>query len=32
MYQGAGGDMGGGMDDDAPPASSAAGPKIEEVD
>jgi L1 cell adhesion molecule like protein len=25
--------MGGGMDDDAPPASgSAAGPKIEEVD
>ncbi|XP_015388153.2 heat shock 70 kDa protein 1 [Citrus sinensis] len=33
MYQGAGGDMGGGMDDDAPPAGgSAAGPKIEEVD
>uniref|UniRef100_A0A6N2LRM7 Uncharacterized protein n=1 Tax=Salix viminalis TaxID=40686 RepID=A0A6N2LRM7_SALVM len=33
MYQGAGGDMGGGMEDDAPPASgSAAGPKIEEVD
>uniref|UniRef100_A0A6N2NL82 Uncharacterized protein n=1 Tax=Salix viminalis TaxID=40686 RepID=A0A6N2NL82_SALVM len=34
MYQGAGGgDMGGAMDDDTPPASgSGAGPKIEEVD
>uniref|UniRef100_A0A6N2NJ17 Uncharacterized protein n=1 Tax=Salix viminalis TaxID=40686 RepID=A0A6N2NJ17_SALVM len=33
MYQGAGADMGGGMDDDAPPAGSGgAGPKIEEVD
>ncbi|KAL3579171.1 hypothetical protein D5086_020675 [Populus alba] len=33
MYQGAGPDMGGGMDDDAPPAGgSGAGPKIEEVD
>ncbi|KAK8675093.1 hypothetical protein V6N13_033163 [Hibiscus sabdariffa] len=33
MYQGAGADMGGGMDDDAPSAGgSGAGPKIEEVD
>nr|MVD52289.1 hypothetical protein [Proteus mirabilis] len=34
MYQGAGGDMGGAMDDDAPAPSggSGAGPKIEEVD
>jgi L1 cell adhesion molecule like protein len=33
MYQGAGPDMGGGMDDDAPPSGgSGAGPKIEEVD
>ena len=33
MYQGAGGDMGGAMDDDGPPAGgSGAGPKIEEVD
>ncbi|KAJ6350235.1 hypothetical protein OIU78_006409 [Salix suchowensis] len=33
MYQGAGADMGGGMEDDAPPSgSSGAGPKIEEVD
>ncbi|KAL3579172.1 hypothetical protein D5086_020676 [Populus alba] len=34
MYQGAGGgDMGGAMDDDTPPASgSGAGPKIEEVE
>ena len=33
MYQGAGADMGGGMDDDAPAAGgSGAGPKIEEVD
>lgn len=33
MYQGAGADMAGGMDDDAPPAGgSGAGPKIEEVD
>ncbi|KAK9014610.1 hypothetical protein V6N11_005764 [Hibiscus sabdariffa] len=33
MYQGAGADMGGGMDDDAPPSGgSGAGPKIEEVD
>ncbi|CAN6568769.1 unnamed protein product [Malus baccata var. baccata] len=34
MYQGAGGpDVGGGMDDDVPPAGgSGAGPKIEEVD
>ncbi|PKI74702.1 hypothetical protein CRG98_005029 [Punica granatum] len=33
MYQGAGPDMGGGMDEDAPPSgSSGAGPKIEEVD
>ncbi|KAK8514815.1 hypothetical protein V6N12_057720 [Hibiscus sabdariffa] len=32
MYQGAGGDMGGGMDDDAPAGGSGAGPKIEEVD
>ncbi|KAJ6986466.1 heat shock cognate 70 kDa protein 2 isoform X1 [Populus alba x Populus x berolinensis] len=33
MYQGAGADMGGGMEEDAPPAGSGgAGPKIEEVD
>jgi L1 cell adhesion molecule like protein len=33
MYQGAGADMAGGMDeDDAPPAAGGAGPKIEEVD
>ena len=34
MYQGAGGDMGGAMDDDDAPAAggSGAGPKIEEVD
>lgn len=34
MYQGAAGaDMGGGMDEDVPPAGgSGAGPKIEEVD
>ncbi|KAF0911019.1 hypothetical protein E2562_005407 [Oryza meyeriana var. granulata] len=33
MYQGAGADMAGGMDDDAPAAGgSGAGPKIEEVD
>ncbi|XP_010253827.1 PREDICTED: heat shock cognate 70 kDa protein 2-like [Nelumbo nucifera] len=33
MYQGAGGDMGGGMSDDGPSAGgSGAGPKIEEVD
>lgn len=33
MYQGAGGDMGGSMDDDGPaPSGSGAGPKIEEVD
>ncbi|CAN4100952.1 unnamed protein product [Withania somnifera] len=33
MYQGAGGDAGVPMDDDAPPAGgSSAGPKIEEVD
>ena len=34
MYQGAGPDMAGGMDDDAPPPAggSGAGPKIEEVD
>ncbi|KDP44975.1 hypothetical protein JCGZ_01475 [Jatropha curcas] len=33
MYQGAGADMGGGMEDDVPPAGgSGAGPKIEEVD
>uniref|UniRef100_J3LMG9 Uncharacterized protein n=1 Tax=Oryza brachyantha TaxID=4533 RepID=J3LMG9_ORYBR len=35
MYQGAGADMAGGMDEDAPPAaggSSGPGPKIEEVD
>nr|KJB16980.1 hypothetical protein B456_002G258500 [Gossypium raimondii] len=33
MYQGAGGDMGGSMDEDAPPSGgSGAGPKIEEVD
>ncbi|KAF2318734.1 hypothetical protein GH714_010378 [Hevea brasiliensis] len=33
MYQGADAGMGGGMDDDAPPAGgSGAGPKIEEVD
>nr|GMC80605.1 heat shock cognate 70 kDa protein 2 [Ipomoea batatas]GMD44018.1 heat shock cognate 70 kDa protein 2 [Ipomoea batatas] len=33
MYQGAGGDMGGAMDDDAPShGGSGAGPKIEEVD
>ncbi|KAJ0084029.1 hypothetical protein Patl1_30890 [Pistacia atlantica] len=34
MYQGAGGDMGGGMDEDGPStgAGSGAGPKIEEVD
>ncbi|PKI74704.1 hypothetical protein CRG98_005031 [Punica granatum] len=33
MYQGAGSDAGGGMDEDAPPSgSSGAGPKIEEVD
>ena len=32
MYQGGGPDMASGMDDDAPPASSGAGPKIEEVD
>ncbi|KAK9041287.1 hypothetical protein V6N11_016396 [Hibiscus sabdariffa] len=32
MYQGAGGDMGGGMDDDIPAGGSGAGPKIEEVD
>ena len=33
MYQGAGPDMGGGMDEDVPPAGgSGAGPKIEEVD
>uniref|UniRef100_M4CZD7 Uncharacterized protein n=1 Tax=Brassica campestris TaxID=3711 RepID=M4CZD7_BRACM len=31
MYQGAGGEAA-GMDDDAPPASGGAGPKIEEVD
>ncbi|EMS50129.1 Heat shock cognate 70 kDa protein 1 [Triticum urartu] len=33
MYQGAGADMAGAMDeDDAPPAAGGAGPKIEEVD
>ncbi|VAI24208.1 unnamed protein product [Triticum turgidum subsp. durum] len=32
MYQGAGADMPGGMDEDAPAASGGAGPKIEEVD
>ncbi|KAL6894351.1 hypothetical protein ACP4OV_008449 [Aristida adscensionis] len=32
MYQGAGADMAGGMEDDAPAASGGAGPKIEEVD
>ncbi|KAF7009866.1 hypothetical protein CFC21_024357, partial [Triticum aestivum] len=32
MYQGAGADMEGGMDDDTPAASGGAGPKIEEVD
>lgn len=34
MYQGAGGGMGGGMDEDIPSTggSSGAGPKIEEVD
>ncbi|PPS01909.1 hypothetical protein GOBAR_AA18764 [Gossypium barbadense] len=32
MYQGAGGDMGGGMDEDVPAGGSGAGPKIEEVD
>ncbi|KAJ0021637.1 hypothetical protein Pint_32349 [Pistacia integerrima] len=34
MYQGAGGDMGGGMDEDGPSAGagSGTGPKIEEVD
>ncbi|CDY36721.1 BnaC02g31420D [Brassica napus] len=35
MYQGAGGEAGGsaGMDDDeAPPSTGGAGPKIEEVD
>ncbi|KAK8570613.1 hypothetical protein V6N13_103024 [Hibiscus sabdariffa] len=31
-FKGAGGDMGGGMDDDAPAGGSGAGPKIEEVD
>ncbi|KAK4356542.1 hypothetical protein RND71_025513 [Anisodus tanguticus] len=30
MYQGAGGEAGAPMDDDAPPASGGAGPKIEE--
>ncbi|VAI28258.1 unnamed protein product [Triticum turgidum subsp. durum] len=32
MYQGAGADMEGGMDDDTPAASGGPGPKIEEVD
>ncbi|CAN6280786.1 unnamed protein product [Urochloa humidicola] len=32
MYQGAGADMSGGMEDDAPAAAGGAGPKIEEVD
>jgi L1 cell adhesion molecule like protein len=32
MYQGAGADMAGGMEDEAPPAAGGAGPKIEEVD
>ncbi|KAJ4704731.1 Heat shock cognate 70 kDa protein [Melia azedarach] len=32
MYQGAGADMGGGVDDDVPAGGSGAGPKIEEVD
>ncbi|CDY16797.1 BnaA09g05850D [Brassica napus] len=32
MYQGAGGEAAGMDDDDAPPASGGAGPKIEEVD
>jgi len=32
MYQGAGADMAGGMEDDAPAAAGGAGPKIEEVD
>ena len=34
MYQGAGGDAGGAMDEDGPAAGSGsgAGPKIEEVD
>jgi len=32
MYQGAGDDMAGGMEDDAPAAAGGAGPKIEEVD
>ncbi|CAN6373781.1 unnamed protein product [Urochloa humidicola] len=32
MYQGAGADMAGGMDEDAPSGGSSAGPKIEEVD
>ncbi|KAL6653534.1 hypothetical protein ACP70R_008458 [Stipagrostis hirtigluma subsp. patula] len=32
MYQGAGADMAGGMDEDVPSGGSGAGPKIEEVD
>jgi L1 cell adhesion molecule like protein len=32
VYQGAGADMAGGMDEDAPTGGSGAGPKIEEVD
>ncbi|RXH80546.1 hypothetical protein DVH24_004460 [Malus domestica] len=32
MYQGAGGDGAGPVDDDAPPSASGPGPKIEEVD
>ena len=32
MYQGVGGDMGSGMDDDVLASGSGAGPKIEEVD
>ncbi|CAL4982458.1 unnamed protein product [Urochloa decumbens] len=32
MYQGAGADMAGGMDEDSPSGGGGAGPKIEEVD
>lgn len=32
MYQGAGADMAGGIDEDAPSEGSGAGPKIEEID
>ncbi|CAD6215224.1 unnamed protein product [Miscanthus lutarioriparius] len=32
MYQGAGADMAGGMEDEAPATAGGAGPKIEEVD